>query len=84
MDGREERIVQLAPAFGWVAVFTEGDDEYEQPVACFALVEYRGDITTDYLVEPVVYDPDCGFGLCHEIKNFRELRCYLPQGEKIS
>jgi hypothetical protein len=80
---REERIVQISPARGWVAVFKEGDDEYEQPLACFALVEYRGDLNTDYLIEPVIYDPECGFDLCHKIQNFQKLRCYLQAGEKV-
>lgn len=34
-----EKITQIIPANGWVAVYDDGEEESIDPVVCFALVE---------------------------------------------
>ncbi len=48
-----ERIKQIIPAVGWVAIYEGPDGKYTRAVVCFALVEHK---EIDYVTPMVMND----------------------------
>lgn len=62
----DTHIVQLIPADGWVAVYTDGDTELRAPLVAWAL-------RRDGQVVPLDTDPEGDVGDPRETKNFHRV-----------
>lgn len=66
---KQENIIQIMPANGWVAVYDEGGEESAQAIVCFALVESVENGATRRDVRPMSTDGK-QIGFADTIANF--------------
>lgn len=79
----ERKILQILPADGWYAVFTNtgGDDAFD-PLVCFALVEDRHPPSAPSMIQAVVPMSwqDGYVDFCDSTKNFSHITRELAEG----